>query len=671
MKFLANGKVAVGSGVTANELLTLGGVFSLKETTAPTQTANYGKLYVKSSDSKLYFMDDSGAETNLISGGGAVSTVFGRSGAVVATSGDYTASQVTNVAAGNLAATTAQAAINELDTEKLAKAGDTMTGNLVMNAQKETRYADSDSSNYAALRAPATITTNFTLTLPDNDGASGDVLVTDGSGNLSWVQQPTGAGDITAVTTAVGSGLTGGNTTGAIALALDFGTGADQVQKNSSIYNACGTGQKLQMNPGPTYSWTCVNVGALQDADGDTKIQVEESANDNMIRFDIAGSEMATVDNSGVNVVGSVNAQYANIEGAGATVFPGATVSAVTTSGQPEYILKRARGTVLGSPQAVNDLDDIGLFRARAYNGTQIEDAATVRFIVDGTNVTGSGGHLGGRIDFSVRGTSDTSQYTAGDPAMTIRNTKKVGINTTNPNEVLTVEGVTSFKETTAPSQTANYGKLYVKSSDSKLYFMDDSGAETNLLAGGGASQWTTSSSDIYYSTGNVGIGTAPAAEKLEVSGNVLATAYLHSSDRRLKTDIHTMSGLDVIRQLRGVHFKWRTDMKDDMGFIAQEVEEVLPELVHTNPKTGIKAVKYDALTSPLVEAVKELDNMCRLQENSVKKIDAKLADQDGRVKELEAQVKKLKNDNDELKQRLERLEKAILRAPASIDKKK
>jgi hypothetical protein len=167
-------------------------------------------------------------------------------------------------------------------------------------------------------------------------------------------------------------------------------------------------------------------------------------------------------------------------------------------------------------------------------------------------------------------------------------------------------------------------------------------------------------------SSGRVGIGTTPAAEKLEVNGNILATAYLHSSDRRLKTDIHTMSGLDIIRQLRGVHFKWRTDMKDDMGFIAQEVEEVLPELVHTNPKTGIKSVKYDALTSPLVEAVKELDNMCRLQDGSVKKIEAKVADQDGRVKQLEAQVGKLRNENDELKKRLERLEKAILRAPAS-----
>ncbi|CAN0338391.1 unnamed protein product, partial [Chrysoparadoxa australica] len=48
-----------------------------------------------------------------------------------------------------------------------------------------------------------------------------------------------------------------------------------------------------------------------------------------------------------------------------------------------------------------------------------------------------------------------------------------VGVGDTNPIEHLTVGGVTALKETTAPSATTNYGKLYVKSSDSKLYFID------------------------------------------------------------------------------------------------------------------------------------------------------------------------------------------------------
>jgi len=52
------------------------------------------------------------------SGAGAVSSVFARTGVVVAANGDYTASQITNTPAGGIAATTVQAAIDELDSEK-------------------------------------------------------------------------------------------------------------------------------------------------------------------------------------------------------------------------------------------------------------------------------------------------------------------------------------------------------------------------------------------------------------------------------------------------------------------------------------------------------------------------------------------------------------------------
>jgi hypothetical protein len=60
-------------------------------------------------------------------GGGAVSSVFTRTGAVVAVSGDYTATLITSAAAGNIAATTVQAALNELDTEKQVADADLTT----------------------------------------------------------------------------------------------------------------------------------------------------------------------------------------------------------------------------------------------------------------------------------------------------------------------------------------------------------------------------------------------------------------------------------------------------------------------------------------------------------------------------------------------------------------
>ena len=76
--------------------------------------------------------------------------------------------------------TTANAAVE--------KAGDTMTGNLIIDNAKEIRLseADSNGAHYLGLKAPDSVTADLTWTLPDGDGTSGQFLKTDGSGNLSW-----------------------------------------------------------------------------------------------------------------------------------------------------------------------------------------------------------------------------------------------------------------------------------------------------------------------------------------------------------------------------------------------------------------------------------------------------------------------------------------------------
>jgi hypothetical protein len=115
------------------------------------------------------------------------------------------------------------------------------------------------------------------------------------------------------------------------------------------------------------------------------------------------------------------------------------------------------------------------------------------------------------------------------------------------------------------------------------------------------------SSELVFTSGGSLGVGTSTPSQKLEVTGNVLATAFFHSSDERLKDNIQDIDGLALIEQLRGVSFDWKKDGVADMGVIAQEVEKVAPYLVSTNPDTGMKAVHYDAMIAPLIEASKEL----------------------------------------------------------------
>jgi hypothetical protein len=65
---------------------------------------------------------------------------------------------------------------------------------LTLNATGEMRFADTDSSNYVGFKAPGTVSANKIWTLPATDGTSGQLLSTNGSGVLSWVNDSTGGG---------------------------------------------------------------------------------------------------------------------------------------------------------------------------------------------------------------------------------------------------------------------------------------------------------------------------------------------------------------------------------------------------------------------------------------------------------------------------------------------
>ena len=118
----------------------------------------------------------------------------------------------------------------------------------------------------------------------------------------------------------------------------------------------------------------------------------------------------------------------------------------------------------------------------------------------------------------------------------------------------------------------------------------------------------------------NVGVGDMFALDATNgdghFKGDVTAYSTTTTSDIKLKENVRDLEGaLDTTLKLRGVKFDWKDENKDNdqLGFIAQEVEEVLPEIVKEvtslsddNTETH-KSVNYSAVVPVLVEAIKEL----------------------------------------------------------------
>ena len=118
---------------------------------------------------------------------------------------------------------------------------------------------------------------------------------------------------------------------------------------------------------------------------------------------------------------------------------------------------------------------------------------------------------------------------------------------------------------------------------------------------------------------GSLGIGTAASGTAGEIRATDNITGY-YSSDSRLKENITNIpNALDRVSKLKGVRFDWCEEYikerggedgyfikKHDTGLIAQDVLQVLPEVVREK-KDGYLGVQYDKLVGLLVEAIKEL----------------------------------------------------------------
>lgn len=155
-----------------------------------------------------------------------VTSFNARTGVVVPLAGDYTGAMVSNTGTGAISSTNTQGAINELEAEKLALTGGTMTGDLITtslitNTQNgvqlgpsggntgEVRFLESVAGgDYVGFKAPNSLAGNVIWTLPAAAGASGTVLTTNNSNVLTWSSPSAiGVGDVTGPASSVDNAI--------------------------------------------------------------------------------------------------------------------------------------------------------------------------------------------------------------------------------------------------------------------------------------------------------------------------------------------------------------------------------------------------------------------------------------------------------------------------------
>ena len=272
--------------------------------------------------------------------------------------------------------------------------------------------------------------------------------------------------------------------------------------------------------------------------------------------------------------------------------------------------------------------------------------------------------------DLTVSGTTttiNTSELNIGDNIITL-NSDETG--TPSQNAGIEVERGTStnvairWNEATDQWEFSNDGTTYVAFGTSatftgttdginegttNLYYTDaradaratlriNAATTDNISEGTGNLYFTNAraisaltSADVQ--TDSLGVGTAASGTTGEIRATDDVTAY-YSSDASLKENVTNIeNAIEKVQQMRGVEFDWTDEYLDakggeddyfvrkhDVGVIAQEVEQVLPEVVATR-ENGIKAVKYDRITSLLIEAIKEQQSQIEMLKSEIKEL--------------------------------------------------
>ena len=425
-----------------------------------------------------------------------------------------------------------------------------VTTSVTLKGQGDLILADADSSHSVSLQAAATIGTSYTLTLPAADGSNGQVLATDGSGNLSFTA-----------------------------------------------------------------------ISDIADADGDTKIQVEEGADDDTIRFDTAGSERAIISSGGGVGIATTDlgSETLSINKVGSNSYGSIQIRRSDTDADNNggYLAFAQQGDASTSWVGLAGWDNSSNRTVYLGGGGWGVEEATAVVLYAGAYDAGSGG--------ATESARFQNTFITLKRATTVQDSGvPLKVDSTNSN---------TFKQRFEDNGTvvgylgANSSVCFYAgdSSGNGRFFVSQNGSEVKQISSATTAyyRFQTNGTDrnyLYQSGGNeIGFLSTTGGWNFKVdnSGNATATGNVTAfSDIRLKDDIKPIeNALARVSQLEGVEYTRKSTGQREMGFVAQSVEQHEPLLVDTvdtltsetdEAFADLRVMKYQNTVALLVQAIKE-----------------------------------------------------------------
>ncbi len=442
------------------------------------------------------------------------------------------------------------------------------------------------------------------------------------------------AGQVTA-----GPNITATGGTGNSALTLQADTGNwvftnVRASRNLEISDSDGTGTVMTINTNGNVGIGTTNPGTVHGVSyGTTKLHIDGGTDRGqaVIEGNVTASLVFSnnggtvnekvfstfVDNGSYNIKPLNDNGTSTAQGPAVTVLHGGNVG-IGVTGPASKLNVASTGTNPYSATLDSASNMKGIRNVLTSNG---DDMVGIYFatgtVTTGTHwsgITGSrsanASHWGTQLNFYTHN-NDVANLNHATQKMVIKGDGNVGIGVTGPLVKLHVnQGNTSGTVIKASGIQAQIEIQTSTAGDAHLYMRPNTtgnNAAIFKMTAGTNYNWRWQDD---ATTPVVFMQLSQSNSSLSVKGDIIA--YGSPSDERYKENIKPIeSALDKVTKLQGVTFNWKEsdsilDIKEDIGFIAQDVQKVVPELVREN-EDGKLSLRYQGITPILLEAIKEL----------------------------------------------------------------